>query len=126
MATAKENSNGPDNVRAAALDDLQTARHQLSNHDMFERWQYLPEHLEAVEQRLDALDLWRDWANGKPINNERLASAVTSLQEHASHEPADGTQLLIDATLRWAVKHRIELQPPPQPTIERTGIELDL
>jgi TrwC relaxase len=56
----------------------------------------------------------------------RLAAAVTSLQEHATHEPAGGTQLLIDATLRWATKHRIELQPPPQPTIERTGIELDL
>ena len=126
LARAKENSRDLDNVRGAALHDLQTARHQLSNHHMFERWQYLPEHLETAEQRISALETWFEWANGKPINNERLAAAVVSLQEHASHEPADGTQLLVDTILRWAVKHRIELQPAPQPTIERTGIELDL
>ena len=126
LTLAKENSRGPDNRRAVALHDLQTARHQLSNHHMFERWQYLPEHLETAEQRLGALDTWRDWANGKPIDNERLAAAVTSLQEHASREPADGTQQLLDATHRWATKHRIELQPARQPPIERTGIELDL
>jgi hypothetical protein len=95
LAQAKEYSRAPDNVRAAARHDLQAARHRLSSHDMFERWQYLPEHLEAIEQRIDVLDTWRDWADGKPIDRQRLVAALTTLHEHASHEPADGTQLLV-------------------------------
>ncbi len=126
LAQAKEHSRGPDNVRAAARHDLQAARQELSNHDMFERWHFLPEHLEAIEQRIDALDAWRDWANGKPIDREPLVAALKSLREHASHEPADGTQLLVDATHRWAAKQGIELQPARQPAIEPIGIELDL
>jgi hypothetical protein len=126
LAQAKENSRRPDDVRAAARHDLQAARHELSNHDMFERWQFLPEHLEAIEKRIDALDTWHDWANGKPLDRDRLVAALTSLREHASHEPVDGTQLLVDATHRWAVKQGIDLQPARQPPLERTGIELDL
>jgi hypothetical protein len=114
-----------DNVRAAARHDLQAARHRLSNHELFERWQYLPEHLDAIEEHIDALDTWRDWANGKPTDSERLIAAVTSLHHHASHEPADGTQLLVDATLRWAAKQGVELQPPRQPAVEPMRIELD-
>ncbi len=85
LVQAKEHSRGPDNVRAAARHDLQAARHELSSHDMFERWHFLPEHLEAIEERIDALDTWRDWANGKPTDRERLVAALTSLREHVSH-----------------------------------------
>ena len=55
----------------------------------------------------------------------RPSRPVTSLHHHASHEPADGTQLLVDATLRWAAKQGVELQPPRQPAIEPMRIELD-
>ncbi len=78
---------------------------------MFERWHYLPEHLQAAEEHIHALDTWRDWANGRPIDSEGLVTALTLLHEHASHQPADGTQLLVDAIHRWAAKQGIELQP---------------
>ena len=126
LAQAKQHSSAPDERRAVARHDLQTARRDLSNHDMFQRWQYLPEHLQAAEQHIVALDTWRDWANGKPIDREHLVSALTSLREHASPERADGTQLLADATHRWAAKQGIELHPTRQPTIEPIGIELEL
>lgn len=92
---------------------------------MFQRWQYLPEHLRAVEERIDALDTWRDWANGKPIDREHLTAALTTLREHAP-DGAEGTQLLVGATHRWAVEQGIDLHPPQQPAIEPIGITLDL
>ena len=125
LAQAQRHSSAPDQRRAVARHDLQAARRDLSNHDLFQRWQYLPEHLDAIEEHIDALDTWRDWANGKPTDSERLIAAVTSLHHHASHEPADGTQLLVDATLRWAAKQGVELQPPRQPAVEPMRIELD-
>ena len=93
---------------------------------MFARWHYLPEHCEAIEERIGALDVWRDWADGKPFDRERLVVALTSLREHASQEPADGTQLLVNAAHRWAAKQGIQLQRARQPAIEPIGIELDL
>jgi hypothetical protein len=126
LARAKENSRCTNTVRASARRDLEAARNQLWNHKLFEQWHFLPEHLEAIEQRIDALDVWHDWANGKPIDSERLSVAVTTLHEHVSREPADGTQQLADATHRWAAKQGIDLQPARLPTVEPKGIELDL
>ena len=126
LARVKERAHGPNSIRTEARQDLEAARRDLRSNDQIERWSYLPERLQAIEDRIDALDTWREWAVGKPIDTERLIAAVTSLQERASHERADGTQLLVDATDRWAAKHRVELQPARQPPVERTGIELDL
>ena len=126
LATAQDKARGPHSLRAVARDQIENARTELRTHDMYDKWRYLPEHHQAGREHLDALDTWRDWANGKPIDNDRLVAAVESLHEHAAHQPDDGTQLLADATHRWAAKRGIELRAAPQPAIKPIGIELDL
>ena len=37
---------------------------ELRNHDSVTRWNYLHERLHAIEQRIDALDMWHRWATG--------------------------------------------------------------
>ena len=126
LAAAQEKARDPHSLRAVARDQIESARAELRTHDMYDRWRYLPEHLQAAREHLDALDVWRDWAYGKPVDTDRLVEAVRSLQEHATHQPDDGTRLLADATHRWATKEGIEIQPTPPPAIKRICIDLDL
>lgn len=95
---------------------------------MYAKWHFLPEHLSAAEARVDALDTWHDWANGKPVTQGRLLEAVTTLHEIAAHEPDNGTRQLADVIQQWAEQHGIELMRPvvQQHRSIETGIEIDL
>ena len=125
LTAAQAKAHGPHSLRAVARGEIDSARTELRTHDMYDKWRYLPEHLQAAGDHLDALDTWHDWATGKPIDDE-LVAAVRSLNQYATHQPDDGTQLLAGATYRWAAERGIEFRPPPQPAIKPTGIELDL
>ncbi len=126
LIRVKEKAYGPNCIRTEARQDLEAARRDLRSHDQIGRWSYLPERLQAIEDGIDALDTWRDWANGKPIDGARLVTAVSYLHELSSISYANGTRLLAEATYRWAARKGIELQPIRQPAVEPIGIELDL
>jgi hypothetical protein len=95
---------------------------------MYAKWQYLPEHLSAAAAHVDALDTWHDWATGKPVTQDRLAEAVTTLHEIAAHHPEDGTRQLADVIQYWAEQRGVRLHPPPIELHRSmgTGIEIGL
>lgn len=128
LATARDSSREPNAQRAEAREQIETARAALINHDMYARWQYLPEHLALAEAKVDALDIWRDWANGKSVTQDRLVEAVTTLHEIAAHQPDNAIGHLADVIHEWAPRRGIQLTPPPveQHRSVRTGIEIDL
>ena len=100
----------------------------MRTHDILAKWQYFPEHLAATEASVDALDIWHDWAAGKPVTQDRLVEAVATLHGIAAHEPDNGTRQLANVIHQWAEQHGVELTRPvvqQHGTIE-TGIEIDL
>ena len=126
-AVAREQAREPYAQRSIARTQIEAARGALTNHDILANWNYLPERLAAAEARVDALDTWHDWATGKPVTQDSLLEAVTTLHEIAGHEPDNGTRQLADVIQEWAEQHGVELAPPPvEPhrSIE-TGIEID-
>jgi hypothetical protein len=128
LAVARERAREPYAQRNIARTQIETGRDALRTYDILAKWQYFPEHLATAEARVDALDTWRDWAAGKPVIQDRLEEAVTTLHEIAAHEPDNGTRQLADVIHEWAEQHDVELTRPPvqqHRTIE-TGIEIDL
>lgn len=128
LAVAREQAREPYARRNIARTQIETARDALRTHDILAKWQYFPEHLSAADARVDALDTWHDWAAGKPVTQDRLKEAITTLHEVAAHEPDNGTRQLAIAVCHWAEQNGVELTRPPvqqHRTIE-TGIEIDL
>jgi len=128
LAAARHQAHEPYAQRAFACDQVEAARGALSNHNMYAKWNYLPEHLSAADAHLDALDTWRDWATGKAVTEDQLTGAVATLCEIANRYPDGGTRQLADVIVEWAERRGIHLT---QPTIEHqrsisTGIEIDL
>ena len=79
LARVKEKAHGTNSIRTEARQDLEAARRNLRSHDQIERWSYLPERLQAIEDRIDALDTWRGWAVGRKVDGRRLTAAVEAL-----------------------------------------------
>ena len=102
----------------------QRARDYDSHHQI-ERWSYLPERLEAAEQRIDALDGWRDWAEGKTIADRKVIAVVHSLSAEATTNDSPAHAALANVIHQWAQAKGLDLSRPT-PTIEREGIEIDL
>jgi hypothetical protein len=128
LAVAREQAREPDAQRNIARTQMEAARDALRSHDMYAKWHFLPEHLSTAEARVDALDTWHDWATGKPVTQEGLAEAVTTLHEIAAHEPDNGTPQLAEVIHQWAEQQGIEFARPPaqQHRTVETGIEIDL
>ncbi len=128
LAVAREQAREPYAQRNIARTQIETARDALRTHDILAKWQYFPAHLAAAEARVEALDTWRDWAAGKPVTQDHLVEAVTTLHEIAIHEPDSGTRQLANIIHEWAEQHGVELDRPPvqQHRSLETGIEVDL
>lgn len=126
LTRVKETTTGPNSARADARQSLEAARRDLRSHDQIERWNYLPERLQATEDRIDALDTWRDWAVGKPIVEGTLANAVAVMSELRAHRPDDASRQLADELQQWAARQgiRTSLQRPQQQ--RSAGIEMGL
>ena len=112
-------------TRAAARMNLAAARRDYDSHDQIERWSYLPERAAAIEQRIDALDVWRDWANGNAITDDTIIDIVHSLNAEARTDNSGAHTALAEVIQRWAQPKGLDLSRPT-PTIERAGIEIDL
>ena len=103
---------------------MAAARRDYDNHNLIERWSYLPERLEAIEQRIDALDGWRDWAQGNVIDRT-VIDVVHSLSAEARTNDSPAHAALANVIHQWAQAKGLDLSRPT-PTIERAGIEIDL
>ncbi|MEX2627875.1 MAG: AAA family ATPase, partial [Ilumatobacteraceae bacterium] len=83
------------------------------------------EHLQTLA---DAVDDWRDWADGKPIPIDRVAHLESALRSDRDIYPA-ASKALATAVDEWAHTQHIQLHPtrptatPPTPSV---GIEIDL
>ena len=118
LAVAREQAREPYAQRHIARAQIETARNALRTHDILAKWQYFPEHLSTAEARVDALDTWHDWAAGKPVTQDRLAEAVTTLHEIAAHEPDNDTRQLANVIHEWAEQHGLDLT---RPGVEQQG-----
>ena len=112
-------------ILAAMRINLASARRDYDVHDQIARWSYLPERLEAAEQRIDALDGWRDWADGKFIADGTVVGVMHGLSGEARSDGSGAYNVLADVIIRWAQTRGLDVSRPT-PTIEHRGIELDL
>ena len=125
LEAAQDRATPTRETRAAARTNLASARRDHDSHNLIERWSYHPERLEAVEQRIDALDGWRDWAEGKAITDAKVIDVVHNLGNEARTNDSAAHVALADVIHRWAQAKALDLSRPT-PTIERTGIEIEL
>ena len=125
LARAKEKALGPDSIRTEVRQELEAARRDLRSHDQIERWSYLPERLQAIEDRIDALDTWREWAVGRDVDGRRLTATVETLDQHASTSQLNGAGELVRVACAWAMRHGVELIEPCLQHVEPAGLEIE-
>ncbi len=106
LADATEHAEPTNRERARAQRDLSAAHDALRTEDMWDRWNYHPEGLREAETRIDALDTWRQWARGHPVDREQLADTVEALS-HSPEAAADGTLALANVVRHWADRDNI-------------------
>ena len=126
LAAAQETSRDPNTQRATARDQIEAARSELRNQDVYDKWRYLPEHLRATKEHVESLDTWHHWATGNPVNHERLVEAIAVLHEVAARRPDDGTRQLGDALQRWANRQGIQIESPHIDQRRPIEIEIDM
>ena len=90
-----------------------------------ERSEFFSSLLEATEQQIDALDGWRDWADGKAIADGMVIDITHTLSAEARTNDRRAHAALADVIHRWAQAKGLDLSRST-PTIERAGIEIDL
>ena len=125
LKAAEDHARPTRETRAAARANLAAARRDYDSHNQIERWSYLPERLEAAEQRIDALDGWRDWAQGKNVTDGKVIDVVHSLSAEARTNDSPAHAALANVIHRWAQTKGLDLSRPA-PATERTGIEIEL
>ncbi len=77
--------------RCEAIIDNSKMRHAMDHYD------YLPEKQAAAVDLLDALDTWRDWADGRTISPGRASNAVYTLESLTRHPDTRAFNVLADA-----------------------------
>jgi hypothetical protein len=87
--------------------------------------EFYPERLHQAETRLDALDIWRQWAQGHRVDRDQLADSVESLG-HSPEAATNGTLALANAVRQWAEHNRVDVTPVPSPIIERVDLGIDI
>ena len=125
LKAAQDHARPTSDTRAAARTNLAAARRDHDSHNQIEHWSYLPERLEAAEQQIDALDGWRDWADGKNVTDGKIIDIVHSLSDEARTNDSPAHAALANVIHQWAQTKGLDLSRPA-PAIERAGIEIEL
>ncbi len=93
-----------------------------------DQWSHLPDRVEHLQTLADAVDDWRDWANGKNLPLDRIRHIETALRSDRDVYPG-ACQALATSIDQWAHTNGIQLHPTrptiPTPT-PSVGIEIDL
>ena len=105
---------------AAAGEQLVELRREQQHEQLFARWTGGPD-IQTLEQRLEALDTWQQWANGATIEPNRLAQTSDAL--FVASNPTGqitrlhNTMLAHPATSDVLRQRQPELTRPPVPGI---------
>jgi conjugative relaxase-like TrwC/TraI family protein len=110
----------------APLDDLQKIIHDHRQFDsargILDDWNDLDGASERAEALCQALDGWKNWADGRDVSQTELAVVATTLRDH---QELPGVRQVAESLARWADARGVEFQrhEQPMPSIEM-GIEL--
>jgi hypothetical protein len=110
----------------APLDDLQKIIHDHRQFDsargILDDWNDLDGASERAEALCQALDGWKNWADGRDVSPTDLALVATTLRDH---QRLPGVGQVAESLAQWAEARGVELQRNEQtmPSIEM-GIEL--
>ena len=127
-------SNAPDNTPPQTSST--TTRHEhastrhstaLHRHDMRQQLNHTVDHVAALRQQVESLDLWGRWAGGDTVNVQQLGDIVeqlTSISRRDEH--ADQFQTLGQTVRDWAGDAGIDLPTATRHsrTLQRAGPEL--
>jgi conjugative relaxase-like TrwC/TraI family protein len=110
----------------APLDDLRKINNDHRQFDsarrIFDEWNNLDGAADRSNELCQALDQWKDWADGHKISKAALVEIAFTLEDHQD-QPGSGQ--LGESLSRWANAQGIEVQRPmpPSPSLDM-GIEL--
>ena len=93
-----------------------------STRDMLDDWTNLDAHADRAERVCDALDRWRQWANGHSLPVGQIRNVVVVLE---GDRTINGTNQLAEATRQWALEAGVDL-PRPQARRPDRSIELGI
>ena len=112
------------NLTARATSGLRDLRDEQSRQQMYGQWRANPETIGILQDRVDALDTWRQWANGHQLTpdrtkemNARLFVANDTIPEYLALR----TALFQDPTTAAIVRRvdpGIERSPGPEMSID--------
>jgi len=109
---------------SAAYRELRRLKDDVAER-ILDGWTAIPERFANAQQRIEALDAWKDWAAGKPITVEQTLDLIDALQPAAKDVNREFHQSLANVVESWADARGIHRE---QPTIEieshSFGIEL--
>lgn len=99
----------------------------MHDHDLIGQLDRPHVRVDDLHARVDALDTWRRWADGDPINVSELAAAVQTLCDPKLRNVSPGYQRLGNTVSRWASDAGLELHlVQPARTMSHHGLELGL
>jgi conjugative relaxase-like TrwC/TraI family protein len=84
-----------------------------------------PERLRDAERLVDALDTWKEWAQGHPVDRDQLADTVEALTQ-GPDASIDGSLALADVLRRWAHHNNSDIQPHRTQNVERPDLGIEL
>jgi hypothetical protein len=107
-----------DDLRKIINDDRQFE----SARRIFDEWNDLDGVADRSNDLCQALDQWKDWAEGRKISKAALVEIVSTLEDH---QDLPGLGQLGESLARWAEAQGIEVHrpTPPSPSLDM-GIEL--
>ena len=104
--------------RCEAIIDNAKMRHNIDRYD------YLPEKQAAAVDLLDALDTWRDWADGRTISPDRASNTVYTLEGLTQHPDTEALNVLADA-IRTRTPELVVAREQTR-TIEENSLDLGI
>ncbi len=102
----------PMSAVATAGQQLAELRRQQQREQLFDRWTGNADTIDVLEQRLEALDTWQQWANGATIEPHRLAQASDAL--FVAKNPTSQLTRLHNTMLAHPPTKEILQQPRPE------------
>ncbi len=111
-------------LTAQAITGLRDLRHEQTRQHMYDQWFANPDTLTALQDRVDALDTWRQWATGHQLTASKIEKMNTSLfvaSDSIGEFFALRSALFNDpntAAIVHHVEHRIERSHRPELSID--------
>ena len=112
----------------AANDAVRQATDAARGHELISQLGRPHDHAIDLHSRVAALETWRRWADGDPVNLDALAAAVQTLNDPKLRTVSNGYSMLGEAITHWASDTGLERQVVQArvATMSHAGLELSL